>query len=92
MKIEINIDDLNQEVYSFWENGRILVLDSYVLLNRENKRNKKWKIVKLYSRLSDRRSNIIESEVPFTEEIRQMALEEFIKTLTIQTWSEYKTR
>lgn len=92
MTIEIKIDDLNKEVYRFWENGTTLVLDSYYLLSRENKRKQKWNYLKTYERISSRGANTAESEVPFTEEIRQLALDEYVKLLKVKTWSEYKNK
>lgn len=92
MTIEIKIDDLNKEVYRFWENGTHLILDSYCFLSRETKRKQKWNCLKVYERISSRGTNMIESEVPFTDEVRQLALDEYIKTLSIKTWSEYKNK
>lgn len=92
MTIEIITDELNKEVYRFWENETTLILDSYYLLNRESKRKQKWTYLKTYERLSGRSSTIIESDVPFTEEIKQLALTEYIKTLSVKTWSEFKNK
>lgn len=91
MTIEIKIDDLNKEVYRFWENGTTLVLDSYYLLSRENKKKQKWSYLKVYERILSRGTNTLESEVPFTDEIKKLALDEYIKLLSVKTWSEYKT-
>lgn len=91
MTIEIKIDDLNKEVYKFWENSTDLILDSYSLLSRENKRKQKWSYLKTYERVSSRQSTISEDEVPLTREIKKMVLDEYIKLLSVKTWSEYKT-
>lgn len=90
MTIEIKIDDLNKEVYRFWENGTTLILDSYHLLTRESKRKQKWEFKKVYERLSGRNSTINENNVPLTTEVRDLALDEYIKTLSVKTWSEFK--
>jgi len=92
MTIEIKIDDLNKEVYRFWENGTHLVLDSYNLLNRENKRKQKWTYLKTYERLSDKQSTLSENEVPLTDEVKELILDEYIKLLSVKTWSEFKNR
>lgn len=92
MTIEIKIDDLNKEIYRFWENGTTLILDSYYLLNRESKRKQKWNYLKIYERLSKKDSNMLESEVPFTESIKQLVLEEYVKLLSVKTWSDCKIK
>lgn len=92
MTIEIKIDDLNKEVYRFWEHEQNLILDSYYLCLRESKRKRNWEYLKIYERLSGRISNITENEVPFTDEIKKLALDEYIKLLKVKTWSEYKNK
>ena len=92
MTIEIKIDDLNKEVYRFWENGTHLILDSYYFLSRETKRKQKWNYLKVYERLSSRGTNMIESEVPFSDEVRKLALDEYVKLISVKTSSEYKNK
>lgn len=90
MKIEKHIDELNKEEFNFWINGNSIILNSYFLFSCENIRKRKYNIVKKYSRISERDSNITLEEVPFTQEIREEALSEYVKTLRVVTWTEYK--
>jgi hypothetical protein len=62
-----------------------LYLNRYEVLNRETTRHK-FKIVKFYDRLKERDSNLKEDEVPFTEEIKNKALNECISKLSVKLW------
>lgn len=90
MTVEKQIDELNKEQFSFWVNGHILILDSYYFLSRENTRKRTWRQLKKYNRTMTRDNNITLQEVPLTEEIKTEALQEYIKTLKVMTWEEYK--
>lgn len=90
MTIEKQIDELTKEQFGFWVNNNVIILDSYFLLRRENTRKRTWNSLKKYERLSSRNSNITLQEVPLTEEIRNEVLQEYIKTLKVMTWEEYK--
>ena len=92
MEIIKRIDDLNREVYRFWVNDDIIILDHYTLESRENTRKRKYKNIKLYSRLTSRDSNMSVKEVPFSEELKQEVLEQYSKTLKVMTWEEYKNK
>lgn len=87
---EKQIDELTKEQFSFWVKDNIIILDSYFLLRRENTRKRTWNSLKKYERLSSRNSNITLQEVPLTEEIKTEVLQEYIKTLKVMTWEEYK--
>jgi hypothetical protein len=91
MTIEKQIDELTKETFSFTIfNNNILILDSYYYLSRENTRKRTWNTIRNYERLSGRGSRITLEQVPFTEEIKEKALEEHIKKLKVMTWAEYK--
>jgi len=90
MILEKQIDELTKEQFRFWTNGNLIILDSYYFLRRENKRKRNYEAVKRYERLTSRNRNISIEEVPFTEQIKQEALQEYIKTLKVMTWNEYK--
>jgi hypothetical protein len=92
MTITKQIDELTKEEFSFWENGNILIFDSYHLFSRENTRKRTWNKVKVWERLSGRNTNMLFEYVPLTEEIRQEVLQEYIKTLKVMTWVEYKSK
>ena len=87
---EKQIDELTKEQFSFWVKDNIIILDSYFLLSRENTRKRTWNTVRNYERLSGRSSRITLEQVPFTEEIKREVLEQYIKTLKVMTWVEYK--
>ena len=91
MTLEKQIDELTKEKFTFTIfNDNILVLDSYYYLSRENTRKRTWNTIRNYERLSRRNSKISLEQVPFTEEIKKEVLEEYIKTLKVMTWTEYK--
>ena len=91
MVIEKQIDELTKEKFTFTIfNNNILVLDSYYYLSRENTRKRTWNTVRNYERLSGRSSRITLEQVPFTEEIKKEILEQYVKTLKVMTWTEYK--
>lgn len=92
MVIEKQIDELNKEVFRFWINGNLIILDAYYLFSRENTRKRKYKAIKRYDRLHERDSNITLEEVPLTEEVREWSLSEYVKSLKVITWTEYKNR
>lgn len=84
--------DLNKAVYSFWYNEGVLILDSYYVQAKDNKKQRNYRTVRYYERLNASRqlNRINEEDVPLTSEIRNEALLEFHKQLTVKTWSEYK--
>lgn len=90
MVIEKQIDALAKEQFTFWIHGSSIILDSYSLLWRENKTKRKYKNIKCYDRLYTRNSNIPLEQVPLTEEIKTEVLQEYIKTLKVMNWEEYK--
>lgn len=92
MTIEKQIDELTKEEFNFWENGNTLIFDSYYLFSRENTRKRTWNKVKMWERLTGRSTNMLFEYVPLTEEVKQEALQEYIKTLKVMTWEEYKNK
>ena len=93
MYILKQIDELTQEEYGFYFcDGKVLILDTYSFRKRESTRKRIYKTIKHYNRLSGRDSNLPEAEVPFTDAIKKEALDEFFKTISVKTWSEYKNR
>ncbi len=93
IQIEKQIDDLTIERFRFTtlSNGEaILYLDSYFLLQKENKRMRNYKVLKRYERLSGRDSTITEDEIPLTAGIKAEAIEEFISKIKVLKWSERK--
>ena len=92
MVIEKQIDELTKENYKFWVKDNIIILDSYSLSSRENTKKRNYNFLKRYERLMDRSSSITVEEVPFTEEIKTEVLQEYIKTLKVMTWVEYKNK
>lgn len=88
-QIEIIQDELNKVQFTFYfdDYRYTLFLNKYLVFKRETKRHG-WKCVSFYDRLNDRNSKIKESEVPLTEEIKQQALNEFFKIITVKKWSE----
>lgn len=92
MTIEKKIDELTKESFRFWINGNVIILDAYYLFSRENSRKRNYNALKIYERVGGRDNNIAPQEVPFTEEIKIEALQEYIKTLKVMPWEEFKSK
>ena len=88
MEIEKQIDELTIEKWRFSFIDRNIYLESYYILQKESKRHKNYRTLKMYERLRKRDSNIEESEVPFTDELKQEALNQFVSKIKILKWSE----
>jgi Fe-S cluster biosynthesis and repair protein YggX len=81
-------DELTKEAWDFTLIRETLFLNGYQLLKRESTKKRKYIAVKKYDRLQSRNSNIEESEVPFTNEIKKEALERYFETIDVRRWSE----
>jgi hypothetical protein len=88
MEIEKQIDELTIEKWRFSFIDRNIYLESYYILQKESKRHKNYRTLKKYERLSKRDSNVEESEVPLTDELKQEALNQFVSKIKILKWSE----
>jgi hypothetical protein len=88
MRIEKEINELEKEFWSFTLIGSTLYLNEYRLLIRESTRHRKYRSIKVYDRLMKRNSTIEEHEVPFTNQLKQDALEAYFKTIECALWSE----
>jgi hypothetical protein len=70
-----------------------LYLDGYTLYTRKSKRHK-WEVVKIYRRSSwNSRGYFAEAiltidQVPFTEEIKKEALDNFVKEIEVCLWTK----
>ena len=92
-RITLDIDkgELDKETFTFchFDDKNELILDEYVIWHKETK-CKGWKMIQSYNRLG--RSGVIEEQyVPLTEEIKAMALKEFMGIMSkvkIIKWSE----
>ena len=69
------------------------------ILNKKIKRQNKdrinkiledldYKVVKKYSRLDEKKSNITENEIPFNDNIKTEILNQFFSTIKVIKWSE----
>lgn len=88
MEIEKQIDDLTFERWSFTFMYGTIFLDGYCLLQKESKRHKNFRVIKQYDRIMGRNNTIVESEVPFTNELKAEALNQFVSTIKVLKWSE----
>ena len=73
------------ESWIFWFYEMVLYLDTYIITRKEGR---KTIASDSYSRLGNRRSNIIIAAVPLTDEIKQEALDRFSEQLTVKTWEK----
>jgi hypothetical protein len=95
VKIIKESSPLEQEEWSFYFHtdsvNNVLYLDTYDVMVRESTRKRIWNkksSATSYRRLSgDRWCQMKESDVPLTQEIKDIALEQFVKTLRVDVWS-----
>jgi hypothetical protein len=92
MEIIKQIDDLTKEKWNFTYIDNTIYLESYYLEKRESKRHRNYKKIKVYERLSERDSNINESEVLLNDELKQEALKQFVSQIKVIKWSERKNK
>ena len=85
--LDINTGDMTKVTYNFYFLDGVIYLDSYHKWEKPTKRSG-YKNKGFYDRLRERDSDIKESEVPFHEEIKKQALEEFTSRITVKKWSE----
>jgi len=90
MIVEKQIDMLTKERFEFSVIDNVIIFNSYELFSRENKNKRSYNSIKHYNRFFRRDSNITLQEVPLTEELKTEVLQEYIKTLKVMTWEEYK--
>jgi hypothetical protein len=88
MEIEKQIDDLTFERWRFTWIDKNIYLDGYVLLQKESKRHRNFRVLKQYDRIMGRSNTILESEVPFTDELKTEVLNQFISTIKVLKWSD----
>ena len=88
MEIEKQIDDLTFERWRFTFTYGTIFLDGYFLLQKESKRHKNFRVLKQYNRIIGRNNTMLESEVPFTDELKAEALNQFVSTIKVLKWSE----
>lgn len=94
MVIERQIDDLNKAMWTFTLHQLpLIILDSYVLMNRETKR-KSWKIKsRQYNRLMDRDSIIKNgNDVPIPEDVKEEAISTLREQIEVLTWEQFKAK
>lgn len=81
-------DNLNREVWEFrlfgqWFSGdNVLILERYKQQERPSTRHRNWRMVTYYERLG-RGSYLKVFEVPLPDDVKQEALENFVKTLKV---------
>jgi len=86
--VEKVIDELTIETFEFYQTENKLYLDKYFIRKRESRRKRNYHAVIRYDRLSERDSTITEAEVPFTDEIKAMAIKQFTDSVKCLKWSE----
>lgn len=88
MEIIKQVDELTIERWEFSFIGLNLYLNTYSLEKKESKKHRTYKAIKKYDRLWRRDNTITEEEVPFTDEIKQEALNKFMLGIKVLKWSE----
>jgi hypothetical protein len=86
--IEKQIDELTIERFEFYQTENKLYLDKYFIMKRENTRKRNYNTVVRYDRLRERDNTITEAEVPFTDEIKTQAINQFTNSIKCLKWSE----
>ena len=88
IQIEKKIDELTFERWTFTWIDKHIYLDGYVVLKKESKAHKKYNVLKRYNRLMGRDNTMLESDVPFTTEIKAEAYDQFVSKIKVLKWSE----
>jgi|DEB0MinimDraft_10_1074344.scaffolds.fasta_scaffold01477_15 hypothetical protein len=88
MRFEIQLNELQKEIWDFTLIQNTLFLDFYSFEERESTRKRKYLSIKRYDRIMNRQCTMKESEVMLTEEIKNKALTEYFKTIDCKKWSE----
>ena len=85
VEVANGIDDLHRHEYRFWfDDSRLrLILDAYIEVERETKRHG-WQDMRAWRLRWNRGTNINREDIVIPDEIRQLALEEFVKRITIE--------
>jgi len=86
VEVRVKRDELTREVYSFWYHNGVLWLDSYLIEQRKDKKARRYTTVSYYHRLYQRKNNIRVDDVPLPEEVKQMAIESFIRGIEVRKW------
>lgn len=80
-------DKLNNQIWRFCLLDEQLVLDSYIVTNRESIRHKP-KNVKFYTRIDGRNNTILLNDVPFTDDVTSEALAKVVaKFKVVKTYA-----
>lgn len=88
IEVTKQVDELTIERWSFYFMYNKLFLDRYCLMHKESKRERTYKVIGRYNRLSRRDSSIGEIEVPLPEDVKQEAFNKFISEIKVLKWSE----
>lgn len=82
------INDLTREEWGFILMDTNLYLDSYSLAVKPSEKSRTFKTLTYYDRIDKRRSNMLESDVVLTDEIKNKALETLMSSISIKKWSD----
>jgi hypothetical protein len=88
MQVIRKIDELTIEEWIFsFINGNI-ILNSYQLKQRQDKAQRKYRTIKNFNRFFGRDSNIEELNVPFPDDVKKEALEQFVSDIKVLKWGD----
>lgn len=88
MQITKQINELTIEKWRFSYVDGHIILDSYKIEVRENSRKKNFQVSRIYDRHMERKSNMLEKDVPLSEEIKAEAKERFFRSIKVMKWNE----
>lgn len=88
--VEKQIDKLTIERYEFYLTENKLYLDKYFIKKREGTKKHNYNIdwSKYYNRVNQRDSTITEAQVPFTDDIKVLAIKQYVDSIKCIKWSE----
>ncbi len=83
MELIIKHNDLKQEIYRFWLRDETkLVLDSYYIQEKKTSRHK-FQTIKQYNRLDQRGNTLKLNDVPFNDNIKQLAKNKLLNSINV---------
>ena len=82
MEVEVIKDELNKEVYRFYEDKMTFRLSHYFKQTRQSKRHG-WKSILFYDRFLNRNSNVKVEDVPLTDYVIQVVTEKAVSQIQV---------
>lgn len=88
MEIEKKIDELTIQRWRFIYIMGNIYLNYYVILQKESKRHRNYKTLKLYDRIMTRNNTLTEDQVPLSDDLKAEVMSLFTKNIKVMKWGQ----